>query len=108
MWSICAMEGRTIRRPTGWLCAGATIGCWPLSAVRQGLYASCMDTTTGSRIHLIGGEHVDVDNLPEDAAKQLNASEGYAGLQCNAKPILVNPAAVAYIEQAPSKGSSFS
>lgn len=66
----------------------------------------------GSRLHLIGGATVDVDQTPEDSARLLGAQRGAttrttwgtAALQRDAKPILVNPQAVAYVERRPDKG----
>lgn len=68
----------------------------------------------GARLHFIGGSHVDVDQLPEDAARMLWGREdgddahdmGYAPLQYKGKPVIVNPAAVAYVEREPGKGSN--
>jgi len=70
----------------------------------------------GAVLHLIGGQTRVVDQLPEDAARLLwskqhgvDASDmGYAALQYKAKPILVNPAAVAFITEAPSQTATFS
>lgn len=59
-----------------------------------------------SRLHFIGGETVTVDQDPDDTARLLWGRQdgddahdmGYAALQQGSSPILVNPAAVAYIE----------
>jgi hypothetical protein len=63
---------------------------------------------SGATLHLIGGGAVLVDQTPNDAARLLWGRDsgddahdmGFASLQYDAKPILVNPRAVAYIEPA--------
>jgi hypothetical protein len=65
----------------------------------------------GARLHLINGEQLDVAQLPQDAARMLWGNDagddahdmGYAALQSpDAKPMLVNPRAVAYITEGPT------
>jgi len=65
-----------------------------------------------ARLHFLSGAKVDVSQDPEDAARLLWGEKGgddahdmgYAALQSpKAKPILVNPAAVAYVDDAPDK-----
>jgi hypothetical protein len=70
-----------------------------------------MALDTGARLHLLDGAKIDVAQLPKDAARLLWGNEsgddahdmGYAALQnTDAKPLLVNPHAVAYITETPT------
>jgi hypothetical protein len=64
-----------------------------------------------ARLHLIDGNTLDVEQTPEDVARLLwgrgdgdDAHDmGYAALQKRRGTVMVNPAAVAYVEAAPSK-----
>ena len=55
-----------------------------------------------ARLHLLGSDHhLSVDESPSEAAQFLwgDDGQGYAELHANKKPVLVNPAAVAYIDE---------
>jgi hypothetical protein len=54
-----------------------------------------------TRLHIIGGaeQHLAVDESPKEAAASL-WHEDYAELHVKGKAVLVNPAAIGYIDQA--------
>lgn len=67
----------------------------------------------GARLHLLTGEKLDVEQTVQDAARLLWGKQpgddacdmGYAALarkRASGGPLLVNPAAVLYVEEQPS------
>ncbi len=56
----------------------------------------------GARLQILGGDPLFVDESATEAAQQLQAVDrrGYAELHKSGKPVLVNPAAVACIDEA--------
>jgi hypothetical protein len=53
----------------------------------------------GARLHLVAGDPLFVDEPATEAALELQG-EGYAELHKDGKPVFVNPATVAYIDEA--------